>query len=47
MNKSHRDQSQFSPEKKDSKKRKMGLVLSVYSLSVITQVNKQASNTLC
>ena len=25
----------------------MGLVLSVYSLSVITQVNKQASNTLC
>ena len=44
MNKSPRDETQFSPEKKDSRKRKMGLLLSVYSLSAITPTNKQASN---
>ena len=40
MNKNHRDQTQFSPEK-NSGKRKMVLLLSVYSLSAITQTNKQ------
>ena len=42
INKSHRDQTQFSPEKKDSKKQKMGFLLSVCSLSFITPTNKQA-----
>ena len=46
MNKSHRDQTQLSPEKKDSQERKMGLALFVYSLSAITQANKQVSNIL-
>ena len=46
MNKSHRDQTQLSPEKKDSQKRKMGLALFAYSLSAITQANKQVSNIL-
>ena len=41
MNKNHRDQTQFSPEKKDPRKRKMGLLFSLYSLSAITQTNKQ------
>ena len=35
MNKNHRDQTQFSPEKNYSRKRKMSLLLSVYSLSAI------------
>ena len=39
MTKSHKDQTVF-PRKRDFKKRKMGLVLSVYSLSAITQANK-------
>ena len=43
MNKSHRDQTQFSPEKKESKK-EMGLVLFAYSLSAIRQTDKQASD---
>ena len=45
MNKSHKDQTVF-PRKKEFKKRKMGLVLSVDSLSAITQANKQVSNIL-
>ena len=44
INKSHRDQKQFSPGKRDTKKREMGLVLSAYSLSAITKTNKQTSN---
>ena len=43
MNKSHRDQTQFSPEKKESKK-EMGLVLFACSLSAIRQTDKQASD---
>ena len=42
MNKNHRGQTHFSPEKKDSRKRKMiFLLLSVYLLSAITETNKQ------
>ena len=35
------DQTQFSPKKKDPRKRKTGLLLSVYSLSAITQTENQ------
>ena len=39
MNKNHRDRTQFSPEIKDSRKRKMDFLISVHSLSAITQAN--------
>ena len=40
INKNHQDQTQFSPEKKTLEK-KIGLLLSAYSLSAITQKSKQ------
>ena len=40
MNKNHREQTQFSPEKKDSRQWRMGLLLSVYSLSAIIRTNE-------
>ena len=43
MNKNHRDKTKFSLEKKDPRKRKMGLLLFVYSLSAIAQTNKQTN----
>ena len=43
MNKNYREQTQFSPEKKDYRK-KMGLLLSTYSLSAITRTKKQTNN---
>ena len=42
MNKNHRGQTHLSPEKIDSRKRKMVfLLLSLYLLSTITEKNKQ------
>ena len=43
MNKNRRNQTKIFPEKKDYKKGKMGLLLSVYSLPAITQTNKKTN----
>ena len=43
MNKNRRNQKKIFPEKKDYKKGKMGLLLSVYSLPAITQTNKKTN----
>ena len=45
MNKNHRDKKQFSPEKKNSRKRKMGLLLSVYYHTF--KVNNRNTRTRC
>ena len=45
MNKNLRDQTKFSPEKKDPRKKKMSLLLSVYLLTAITQAKKTRKKT--